>query len=150
MDIRNSELGLLGRQHDVILGRGPVGTPGEGINGNAAKVASAHQILQGLRRLFFIDRVLIDGAPHYGKILLEGGFFGSRDRHFVAPRSDRKQDEHDRHHDHHLEQSKSRLGRRRSPGAKRCQPLPKMFRGSHRVHQLEYCLPSSAVPVDCE
>jgi hypothetical protein len=80
---------------------------GHGVVGDLLEVASADQVVEGLRGLLLVQRVLRDYGADGEEILLEHGFAGAPDGLVVGRERDRNQDQDDADDDHQLDQGEA-------------------------------------------
>src|SRR5579864_1319305 len=104
--IHNPGLLLVDSHYRVLLIRRPVGLIREGILGNHFQVASLHHVIERLRRLLLVERVLRDDLPQREQILLQYRLSRPQNRPVIDGQRNRDQDEDQTDHDHHLDQRK--------------------------------------------
>jgi hypothetical protein len=71
MNVRHSSRRLVGGHYGVTKVRYPVFFLRERVCRNLFQIMFVHQVLQGLRCLLLIERVIVDGLPHHAQVLFE-------------------------------------------------------------------------------
>ena len=105
MNVGDARLALIEGQHNIFVYNLPgVGRICERILGNSVQVTCRHQIIELLRGLVLVLRVLVDGAAHGIEVFLEDGLFCAPKMLGVDRNGDSYQDSDDRDHDDHLNQ----------------------------------------------
>src|ERR1019366_1129294 len=137
MNVDNPRLRLIGRHNALVGDRHPtIARVGEGVLGELLEILGIHQVLQGLRGLLLVERVLVDQRPHGVEIVAQRSLFGVENGRGIIWDGKRKQDDDDADHHHQLDQSKAALS-----------PAPGHGRALRSYHVL-YLVPSKAVPSD--
>src|ERR1035437_2322614 len=137
MHVDNPRLGLIGRHEAVVGDRHPaIACVGEGVLGELLKISGVHQVLQGLRGLLLIERVLIDKRPQGVKVAAQRSLFGVQNGRRIIRDGEREQDHDDADHHHQLDQSEAALSQAPVHGR------------TLRNHHVLYFVPSKPVPSD--
>ena len=92
----------------------------------------AHQILQRLRRLLLVVRVVVDHRPQREQVVLQNAFLGPDDRLLINRDRDRDENDDDRHHHHQLD-------KREAAKAAPHRALTRCSSKSHRVPYRWFC-----------
>src|SRR6266849_1890153 len=114
MHIHDSGGGLIRAHHRVPKIHVPVSGIGERILGNFAQVLRLwiRQILQRLRRRFFVQCVMVNPLPHHAQVALKRRFLRTLHRFDISARSNADQNRDDSDNDHQLKQREAASRRR--------------------------------------
>jgi len=99
--------GLLRRKKDIFGGHFPILRACDGIDGDCAQVLCTNKVVERRGRRLLVERILLDGIPHCGQILLKYSLFRAQDGPVVSSHRDRREDHDDRNHDHQFEEGES-------------------------------------------
>ena len=108
MDVRYSCAVLVRTQDHVFELETPIFRMRYRICGNKVDIPSALEIFKRLWRRFLVERVVVDRLPKRLQILVQHCFVGAQNGLVIPHRRDSEKDEDDCHHDHQLDERKSR------------------------------------------
>lgn len=106
MNVRHA-LFTLGGIWIFACGHGPIRLPSDRIFGQLAHVAARNKIVERLRQLLLVRRILIEQRAQPEKIVAQHGFARREDRLLILRQHDGSKNNDDRDHDHQLKQSKT-------------------------------------------
>src|SRR5579885_792212 len=154
MHVVHARAGLVRAQNGIADVHHPIILVADRVERYFAQVMCLHQIVQRLRRLLLVQRIIVDGLPHGLQVLFQHGLARSLHGLVVNNRGHADQDREDHHHDHQLDQRESQ--RAATPAVRKPRLAPQFPRPLHSFtpaftfYQSEYLVPSSAIPVDFE
>ena len=108
MDVRYSRARLVRDQDHILKLEAPVLGMRYRIGGNKVDIAGTLEIFKRLWRRLLVERVVVDGLPERLQILVQHRFVRAQNGLVIPHRGDSEKDKDDRHHDHQLDERKSR------------------------------------------
>src|SRR5579862_12910 len=115
VNIVDTGLLLVHRDQRIFHIERPVRVAREGIPGNIANVSRLFQVIQSLRSLLFIERVLLDRVAQSEQVLAQSRLLGPQNRAVVHGDRDRDEDQDQTDHDHHFDQGEAATFLAQSP-----------------------------------